>query len=685
MNRPQLAPPLSDAPAPLPAFSAIRVEHIESAVRRQLEANRADIQALLDRLDGGRPDWENCIKPLELLSDRLHRVWAPINQLQAVKDSAPMREAYNRCLPLVTDYHAELGQDRRLFRVYQALASRTDSLDRAQRKLLTDALRDFRLAGIDLGSPQRERFRELQRTLSALSARYEQNLLDASEAWVLHIEDERQLSGLPSAVCDRARHMASRKGRTGWCFGLDFASRLAIMEYADTAELRRQMYTAYCTRASDQGPHAGRWDNGPLLSEILRCRTEQAELLGFPSYAHYSLATRMASEPAEVLEFLGDLIQQSLPVAQAELAELQDFAAQQYGARGLQVWDVSWYSERLRQHRYALSREELHPYFALPAVLDGLFQIVRRLYGLDIRPHEGVDVWHPDVRFFDIRDADGALRGSFYLDLYERAGKRDGAWMEECTMRRVTDAGVQHPVAWLNCNFSAPVDGEPSLLDHDEVLTLFHEFGHGLHHILSRVDHAAISGINGVPWDAVEMPSQFMENWCWERPALALFARHHATGEPLADSLYQRMHAARNFQSGMRMMRQLEYALFDFRLHCEYAEHPGLDIRALLHQVRQQTAVLMPPDWDRMPHGFAHIFSGGYAAGYYSYKWAEALAADAFARFEEEGIFNRGLGREFMRHILEPGGSEDFMVLFQRFRGRPPDPRALLRRSGILG
>jgi len=552
--------------------------------------------------------------------------------------------------------------------------------------VVDNALRDFRLAGVDLPPEKQRRYREIQQRLARLTSRFEENLLDATQAWSKQITDVRRLAGLPESARAQARQAAEQRNQEGWVFTLEFPSYYAVMTYADDAGLRREVYEAYVTRASDQGPHAGKWDNGPIMEEILALRHELAQLLGFANYAERSLATKMAPSPEKVMAFLRDLADRSLGQAQEELEELKRFAREQYGVEELAAWDISYYSEKLRQRRYALSDEDLRPYFPEDRVLPGLFEVVKRLYGLEIRRLEGIETWHDDVRFYEIRDAEGRLRGQFYVDLYARPKKRGGAWMDVCISRmRRADGSVQTPVAYLTCNLTPPVGDKPALFTHDEVITLFHEFGHGLHHMLTTVDYASVAGISGVAWDAVELPSQFMENWCWQREALDLIAGHYRTGEPLPDELFDKMIAARNFQAGMQMVRQLEFSLFDFRLHLEYDPETGARIQQILDEVRAEVAVVRPPVYNRFQHGFAHIFAGGYAAGYYSYKWAEVLSSDAFGRFEEEGIFNRETGLAFLETILEQGGARDPMDLFKEFRGREPEIEALLRHSGIGG
>ena len=675
--------PLLDHSA-LPAFDRIQCAHIEVALDQVLADNRAAIAALLSEPDGY--SWDGTLGPVEDLNDRLNRTWSPVSHLHSVADSDELREVYNRCLAKLSEYHTELGQNEQLCRAYEAV-KQSDAfagLDTARRKIIDNALRDFRLAGVRLGRKDKVRFKAVKQELSKSQTRYEENLLDATQAWKKHVEDPAFLHGLPDSARALARQLAEQEDKPGWLFSLDMPSYLPVMTYADRRDLRSQMYLAFATRASDQGPDAGRWDNTRVMAQILALRHESAELLGFTSYAEYSLETKMAKDPQEVLNFLNDLAHRSRPIAQGELNEVQAFALERDGLDVLEAWDVPYYSEKLRQHKYAISQEELRPYFPLPQVLQGLFKVAKRLFGMHVREVEGVAGWHDDVCFFGIYDADRRLRGSFYLDLYARPGKRGGAWMDECIVRKQAAHGVQDPVAYLTCNFTPPVGDQPALLTHMEVITLFHEFGHGLHHMLTLIDYPGVAGINGVAWDAVELPSQFLENWCWEYDALASISGHIDTGEPIGADLFERMHAAKGFQSGLQMLRQLEFALFDMHLHMLDSPPSGDEIQALLDDVRAQVSVIKVPAFNRFQHGFAHIFAGGYAAGYYSYKWAEVLAADAFSRFEENGVFDAGTGRDFLRCILEQGGSRDPLELFVDFRGREPSIEPLLRRSGIL-
>ena len=665
----------------LPAFSAIKPEHVEPAIDALLAENRQRIGALLE--NGNARTWVNLVEPIEEWEDRLGRVWSPVSHMNSVVNSDALREAYNACLPKLSDYGTEMGHNEQLYAAYKAVADDAENLDEGQRKVLDNALRDFHLSGVDLTADKKRRFKEISQELSSLTSRFSENVLDATNAWTKLIDDVDVLAGLPDSALDLAKQTAEQREQQGWLLTLDYPSFFPVMTYADDATLRREVYEAYQTRASDQGPHAGEYDNSEIMERILALRHEQARLLGFANYAERSLARKMARSTDEVMHFLHDLAARSKPQAERELGELRAFATEHHGVESLEPWDVAYYSEKLRQHNYSITQEEVKPYFPETRVVPGMFDVVGRLYGVTFHEVDGVDTWHPDVRFYEIRDHDGTERGQFYFDLYARKDKRGGAWMDDCQPRMVTSRVAQIPVAYMTCNFTPPVGDRPALLTHDEVETLFHEFGHGLHHMLTKVDYSAISGINGVAWDAVELPSQFMENYCWEREALDLFAAHYESGEKIPDDLYRRMLAAKNFQSGMMMVRQLEFSLFDFRIHHEYDPAQGGRIYAILNEVRDEVAVIRPPAWNRFAHAFSHIFAGGYAAGYYSYKWAEVLSADAFSLFEENGVFDPATGQSFLHNILERGGSKDAMELFIAFRGREPQIDALLRHTGI--
>lgn len=667
----------------LPEFSQIRPEHIEPAIDNLLNRNRETLETLLEQSDGYT--WANLIQPLADQDDELNRAWSPVSHLHSVADTDALRAAYNKCLPKLTDYATELGQHEKLYQAYRQIAEGDEysNLNEAQKKIIDNALRDFRLSGIGLDSEKREQYKTIKQQLSKAQTKFEENLLDATQNWTLKITDKSKLSGLPESALALTAQNAERDNSTGWIFTLDIPSYLPVMQYAENRALRQQMYEAYVTRASAENSASRKWDNSALMVEILDLRQQLAELLEFSSFADYSLARKMADSPDDVLQFLQDLANRSKITAQSELDELKEYAKQYHQINVLEAWDITFYSEKLRQHKFDFSQEDLRAYFPVPKVLAGMFEVVNRLYGLNIAEKQGVDSWHTDVRFFEIYDEDEQLRGSFYLDLYARQHKRGGAWMDECVVRKKSEDKLQSPVAYLTCNFSPPIGDDPSLLTHDEVLTLFHEFGHGLHHMLTRVDYAGVSGINGVAWDAVELPSQFMENWCWEQESLDLIACHYQSETGLPDHLLDKMRRARTFQSGMQMVRQLEFALFDFRLHHEKKGETAEDIQRLLNEVRDAVAVVIPPEYNRFQNSFSHIFAGGYAAGYYSYKWAEVLSADAFSKFEENGIFNKETGKQFLHSILEQGGARDPMELFVEFRGRKPSIEPLLRHSGL--
>ena len=676
------ANPLLDLTQP-PRFGGIRPEHVGPALEAMLAENRGALETLLAA--GTAHSWNSFAQPIEDMRERLVRMWSPVSHLHAVMDSEPLRAAYNDGLPKVTDYFTELAQDERLYAGYKSIAASPEfsELIQAQKKIIENTLRDFRLAGAELPPKEKARFKQLQQEIAALASKFTENLLDATQAWDLRLSDEKDLAGLPETVRAMARQDAQDKKLEGWRFTLEGPSFIGFMTYADNRELRRQMYEAFTTRASDQGPTAGRWDNGELIVRLLKLRREAAQLLGFANYAEYALQTRMAKSVPEIMDFLNDLAARAKPAARRDFDELKRFARAAHGVEQLEVWDVAYYSEKLQQAKYYFSQEDVRPYFPETRVVPGVFEVVGRLYGLKISEIKDVEVWHPDVRFYEIRDSTGEVRGRFYMDLYARANKRGGAWMDECINRKRIAGGVQVPVAYLVCNFSPPVEGRPALFTHDEVITLFHEFGHGLHHMLTRVDYVGVAGINGVAWDAVELPSQFMENWCWEREALDLIAGHYQSGARIPDDLYAKMIAAKNFQSGMQFVRQLEFSLFDMRLHSGYDPESGTSVQQVLDAVRSEVAVIMPPAFNRFQNGFSHIFAGGYAAGYYSYKWAEVLSADAFSKFEERGVFDRDTGMEFLKNILEQGGSREPMELFMQFRGRAPKIDALLRHSGL--
>ncbi|MCQ8890505.1 oligopeptidase A [Pseudoalteromonas carrageenovora] len=667
----------------LPPFSKIKPEYVVPALKHGIEQSR---KAIDDVLAKGSYTWDDLVLPLEEADDKLSRMFSPVSHLNSVMNNDELRQAYEQCLPLISEYSTFVGQHQGLYEAYNALYNSDEfkTLTAAQQKTITNALRDFNLSGIALGADDQKRYGEISVRLSELASKFGNNVMDATLAWQKHITDESQLAGLPESALALASETAKSKDLDGWVFTLDFPSYLPVMTYADDRELRRETYTAFCTRASDQGPNAGEYDNSAIMSEELALRHELAQLLGFSSYAEKSLATKMAESPEQVFSFLEDLAAKSKPQAEQEVAELKAYAEQKHGISELQAWDFGYYSEKLKQEKYAISDEVLRPYFPANKVLSGLFETVNRLFGITVKEVNDFDSYHSDVRFFEIYDSSNKLRGRFYLDLYARDRKRGGAWMDDCMGRKVRANGeLQTPVAYLVCNFNKAVGDKPALFTHDEVTTLFHEFGHGIHHMLTQVDAAPVAGINGVAWDAVELPSQFLENWCYDEEALSFISGHYETGEALPKELLDKLLAAKNYNSGMQMLRQIEFSLFDFKIHNDYKAGEQCQIQAVLDDVRSRTSIVKPPEFNRFQNGFSHIFAGGYSAGYYSYKWAEVLSADAFSKFEEEGIFNAETGQAFMQNILEKGGSEEPMELFKKFRGREPSVDALLRHSGI--
>jgi oligopeptidase A len=669
----------------LPRFAEIKIEHITPAVDELLARNRALTEKLL--ADNTPPIWGNFVQPFEDAHEHLSRAWGQVGHLNMVMNSPELREVYNANLPKVTQYYAELSQNLALFQKYKSIRNSDGyaSLNTAQKKVIENELRDFRLGGAELPDDKKARFMAIQEALSELTSKFSDNLLDATNAYTCIVEEEKELSGIPADERQVAAEAAQKAGKKGWLFTLKAPSYGPVVQYADSRALRERMYRAYTTRASEQLTEFSKidWDNTPLMAQILKLRAEEAQMLGFANFAGLSLASKMADTPIQVAEFLLELAQRAKPFAVKDLEELHTFAAIQLGMHDLQAWDVSYVSEKLRQQRYSFSEQELKQYFPEDAVLSGLFGLVETLFGLDIKPSVA-SVWHETVRFFDIRDNNGKLIGQFYLDLYARSSKRGGAWMDDAITRRRTANGIQTPVAYLNCNFAAPVGGRPALFTHDEVITLFHEFGHGLHHLLTEVEELGVSGISGVEWDAVELPSQFMENFCWEWDVLQGMTRHSETEEKLPRALYDKMIAAKNFQSGLQMLRQIEFSLFDLRLHSDFDVNSGQSVQQLLDDVRKEVAVLIPPSFNRFQNSFSHIFAGGYAAGYYSYKWAEVLSADAYSLFEENGVLDAATGSHFREQILAVGGSRDALESFKAFRGREPKIEALLRHNGLV-
>ena len=683
----------------LPHFADIETRHIAPAVQELLDRSCSIVERVLS--DSSETTWLNFVQPMTDAHEQLSRAWGQVSHLNSVMNNPELREAYNTALPIVTKYYAGLAQNQALYEKFKKLhnSSEFKNLSCAQKMIVENELRDFQLGGAELKSEQKKRFLNIQEELSALTSRFSDNLLDATNNFILHIENVEEVSGIPDDVLQTAKEIAKKDGVSGWKFTLHAPSYQPIMQYADNRELRRKMYQAYSTRASEVGANAetnsgGKvdWDNTSLIRKILELRKEEALLLGFNSYAEVSLASKMASTPKQVLEFLSDLAVKAKPYAKNDLEMLQCFASDQIGLEDLEAWDLAYISEKLRVDRYAFSDEEIKKYFPESKVLEGMFELVKDLYQITITSSkEGFDpqFWHPDVKFFSIKDTNEKLIGQFYIDLYARPGKQGGAWMDDAINRRRIENNIQTPVAYLNCNFAKPVNmnGQirPALFTHDEVITLFHEFGHGLHHLLTQVEELGVSGINGVEWDAVELPSQYMENFCWEWDVLSGMTQHIDSGASLPRELFDKMIAAKNYQSGLQMLRQIEFSLFDMHLHFDFSLEEGKTALDLLDSIRKKVAVIIPPEFNRFPNSFSHIFAGGYAAGYYSYKWAEVLSADAYSMFEEstEGTINRRVGARFRDEILAVGGSRKALESFIALRGREPKIDALLQHCGM--
>jgi len=673
---PQEKNPLLDFSG-LPRFAEISPEHVTPAVEQLLADGRATTQAAIR----ARPTWEEFVAPLEDANERIGRAWGQVAHLHAVMDNPALREVYNANLPKVTKYWTELGQNLELFEKYKQLkdSSAYARLSAPRRKIVDNAVRDFRLGGAELSPEKKKRYAEIQEELARLSAKFSENVLDATNAFSIYVTKE-ETAGIPEDVLEAAREAAQKDAKEGWKFTLHMPSYLPVMQYADERALRERMYYASSTRASEFGDPE--WDNAPLIARIVPLRRELARLLGYRDFAEVSLVPKMAESSSQVLAFLDDLARRARPFAEHDVEELREFSRRELNIPDLQAWDVAYASEKLRAKRYSFSDQEVKQYFPEDVVIRGLFRVAEALY--QVRFVEAkAPVWHPDVRFFEVRDASGTAIGQFYLDLYARETKRGGAWMDDAITRRRKQGRIQNPVAYLNCNFSRPVGAKPALFTHDEVLTLFHEFGHGLHHLLTRVEDLGVSGINGVEWDAVELPSQFMENFCWEWDVLREMTRQVDSGLPIPRDLFDKMLAAKNFQSGLAMLRQIEFAVFDMRLHSDPDLAGGRSALELLDEVRKQIAVLFPPAYNRFPNSFSHIFGGGYAAGYYSYKWAEVLSADAYSLFEEKGVLSPDAGARFRDEILAVGGSRPASESFRAFRGREPNVEALLRHNGL--
>jgi oligopeptidase A len=669
----------------LPTFSDIKLDAVESTLKAQIKGSLELIETLLQ----SEPEktWANFMQPMDDDGDVLHRFWARISHLHLVKDSPELRAVYDACLPELTAYGTRLGHHVGLYQAVCELQQSEEaaSWSLAQRKIIDNELRDFKLAGVDLPADKKVDMEKLAQSLAQACTQFSNNVLDATQSWFAHVTEEARLAGIPEHVCQAAAAKAKEQEKSGWVFSLDFPVYYAVQSYAQDRQLREDMYRAYVTRASDVGPQAGEHDNGPVIETILQLRQAKAELLDFKTYADYALQTKMANSAQQVIEFLEKLATASLPKAKEEFSTLQAYAADKLNLSELQPWDITFASEALRQEKYDVSQEQLRPYFQLPKVLDCLSWLLGKLFGLSIEPVTDVDAWHDNVRCFRLVDAQGQVRSYYYMDLYARTGKRGGAWMDDLQGRRLCgDGNIQLPIALINCNFTPPASDKPALLTHDEVETLFHEFGHALQHMLTTVNYSAVAGINGIPWDAVEFPSQFFENWVWQPTVLTRMSAHVETGEPIPEALQQKMIQARHFQAAMKMLRQLEFALFDMRLHEEYTGKEAGQVARILREVRAEVTVTPIVEPNRFQNGFSHIFDGGYAAGYYSYKWAEVMAVDAFMLFQDHGEFDQEIATRFLNCVLEPGGSEDPAALFQRLAGRDPDPEALLRHDQIL-
>ncbi len=672
----------------LPQFSKINTSEIKEAVDYQLGICKKTVENTIKELKNtGIYSYETLVKPISEAEDKLNRMWSPISHLNSVMNNDELRKAHDACLPALAEYSTFVGQNKDLYEAYKKLQESEDfnNLDVAKKQEIDNTMRDFRLSGISLNTEDQKRYGELVARLSELSSKFSNNIMDSNLNWFKHITDKNELKGLPESAIALSEQNAKERNLEGYVLTLDFPSYYPIMQYADSSSLRKECYEAYVTRASELGPNAGKWDNRPLIDEILQLRHELSKLLGFANYAELSLATKMADSTDEVMSFLSNLAKRAHTQGKNELQELKDFAKKEYGLVEFNAWDNAYYSEKLKLKKFNTSSEKLRIYFPFSRVLSGLFETVHRIFGLNVKEHQDpVDLYHKDVKFFDVFDSDGKLRGSFYLDPFARARKRGGAWMDECLpLRKFRNNSIQRPVAYIVCNFNPPIGDNEALLTHDEVVTIFHEFGHGLNLILTTIEADGVSGINGVAWDAVELPSQFLENWCWQADALKYISGHVETGESLPDEELTRLIDAKNFQSAMFLLRQLEFGLMDFRLHLEYDDNKGSQLREIISSVRSAVSVISTPSFNRFEDSFSHVFSGGYAAGYYSYLWAELLSSDAFSRFEEEGIFNSKVGADFMHCILEKGGAIPAMQQFIAFRGREPKIDALLRHMGI--
>lgn len=673
---------MSDLLIQRPVFSSIQIDSIESTLDSLLADCRKVVETVASQTS---PTWQSLMQPLGEVHNTLSLFWSPVSHLNSVMNNDQLREVYKQCVPKLSTYYTELGQNQVLYNATLALKNSAEypTLITEQQRQIEQDLRDFELGGVSLNDDAKQRFSEISLALSKLTTEFSDNVLDATNAWEKVISDEQGLDGLPQSAVAAARQRAESKNKKGYLLNLEFPCYMSVMMFANDRALRQEVYTAFATRASQEGPGAAKFDNTENIEKILTLRAEKATLLGFDSFADLSVVPKMVESPQQVLDFLNDLANKAVPMAKAEFADLAAFAKEHLDLNDLAAWDIAYASDRLKKQQHDISDEELKPYFPADKAIPGMFAVVGKLFGLTIEAIDDVDVYHPDVRLYGITDEQGRARGEFYMDNYARENKRGGAWMDVCATRQRLAAGVQQPIAYLTCNLTPPVGDDPALLTHNEVTTLFHEFGHGLHHMLTQVETAGVSGINGVEWDAVELPSQFLENWCWERESIDLISGHYETGESLPDELLEKMRNARNFQSAMQLVRQLEFSLFDMQLHIQATATESPDVQATLNTIREAVAAIPVPAFNRFQTSFSHIFAGGYSAGYFSYKWAEVLSADAFSRFEEEGIFNESTGRSFLHNVLEVGGSRDAMSSFKAFRGREPQVDALLRHSGL--
>ncbi len=665
--------------AGLPKFNEIKPGHVSPALDSLLSESKQIIEMLASTND--EPTWNNFALILENLDEKISRAWSQVGHMNSVVNSPELREAYNENLAKLTDFYSDLAQNEHLYAKYRAIKNSAGfaELSHAQQKIINNEVRDFKLGGAELPADKKVRFKAINEELSKLAAKFEENVLDTTNEYALYIENVAELTGIPDDVLQTAKDAAKSDKRAGYKFTLHFPSYIPVLQYAENRTLRETLYRAYATRASEFGKPE--FDNTPIINQLLKLRQEAAQLLDFNNFAELSLATKMADSPAQVIEFLQTLANRAKPYAAQDMRELEAYASK-LGVVDMQAWDVSFVSEKLREDKYAFSDLEVKQYFPEAKVMAGLFKVIETIFGVFVKKTSS-PTWHKDAHFYQITRPNGELVGQFYLDLYARNNKRGGAWMDEAITRRIVDNKLTTPVAYLTCNFSAPVGDKPALFTHDEVITLFHEFGHGLHHMLTQVSDYSVSGIKGVEWDAVELPSQFMENFCWEWDVLRHMTEHVDTGAQLPRALFDKMVAAKNFQAGMQTVRQIEFSLFDITLHSTFDPHGTKTPLALIEEIRDAVAVVRPPAWNRFPNNFSHIFAGGYAAGYYSYKWAEVLSADAYSLFEESGVLSAEAGQKFWQEILSQGGSRPAMESFIAFRGREPNIDALLRHNGM--